>query len=664
MFINKFVRRGVDFLREAGKGKQLQQAAIEGVDEATNHTVSYLTSADLESKLQQFHVRSVALLVDGSTDISALCELPQIIIVGCYSFNLDILDVEIGPHRVQPIIPGSSIETDGWIVSCTNELAALSLNQYLMEQGQESQYVLHHVKYPNGTRYYSYVDFFSGEQSTNVYINNYYHRCYHIPFPIDLKLTLRDCAGKIVHTRQIIVAPDALRLIQSADYPFASFVGYLEVEFEIAKKVMPFLHYLVDYISPDFVSSNHQSGLGLHPPNTEFNRGYIPTDDAESLVVCLFQRNYSSPVRAAAILKFIDQNDAWVVLEREFDPIHQNQMLYQDVKAMFPEVDFSTTKAPCVVVKSDVPLHRPNYYYTRKGKPGYYDVSHAARDPLKVLADEGCTPLGALTDAERQTLAKYNCVGMDLRLFLFPAQYEIDTYLALGNDTTAEIKSFNICVYDHFGTLRGSLERTIDYDRDRYLNLSELIRDAGLPRISGTVAVRPSAGAATVPLQLNGIASYRHQQSNYLSSTAASGAQPDNIPFYFRGGPPSYLLEDSPVGVTEIFARGVANSEYDTFFALTYPSADLHLKKKVRFEVCVVNQDGEKRSLYREIAAHGSEFIALSDLVRECGHRSSGGRYTVWFCAVGAHLYGKHFLFRKQDGAIAVEHCYVGKYGL
>ncbi len=662
MVINKFVRRGVDFLREARKDKSLQEAARE--DDGTGNGVSYQTSAELEAKMRQFQIRAVAVLIDGTTDISALVNLPSIVIVGCFSFNLDLLDTEINGHRVQPVLPGTVVKTDGWIVSCTNELAALSLNQYLMEEGQEHQYVLHHVKYPNGTRYYSYVDFFSGDQTTNVYINNYYQRCYHIPFPLDLKLTLRNSTGKIVHTRQIIIAPDALRVITSADYPFQSFVGYLEVEFEIAKKVMPFLHYLVDYISPDFVSSNHQSGLGLHPPNTEFNRGYIPTHDGESLVVCLFQRNYATPVRAVAILKYLDQHDTPVVVEKEFEPIHQNQMLYQDITEMFPEVDFSATRAPCVVVRSDVPLHRPNYYYTRRGKPGYYDVSHAARDPLKVLSDEGCLELGALSEPERQALAKYGCVGMDLRLFLFPTEYEIDTLLALGNDTTAEIKSFNISVYDHFGQLRGAFEREFDYDRERYLNLSDLIRDAGLPRIYGTVALRPASNAAKVPLQLNGIAAYRHKQSKYLSSTAASGAQPDNIPFYFRGGPPSYLLEDSPVGVTEIFARGVSNNAYDTFFALTYPSANIFLKKEVRYEICIVNQYGEKRSLYRTLAAHGSDFLVLSELIAETSHRSTGGNYTIWFCAVGAHLYGKHFLFRKRDSAIAVEHCYVGKYGM
>jgi hypothetical protein len=604
------------------------------------------------------------MLIDGSTDVTDLLRLSGAKVESIHSFNLDVIDTVVLGQRVRPLLATIDQKRDAWIVSSTNELSALSLNQYLLDQSLEHQYVFHHVNYPNSTAYYSYVDFFSDKQTTAVHINNYFHRCYHLPFPLELKLTLRNCAGEVIDVRQIIIPPNAQRTVTSNDFAVTDFQGYLEVEFYLAKKVMPFLHYQVDYFSKDFISSNHQSGLGLHPSNTEFNRGYIPQNEKESLVVSLFQKHYREPITVNAILKYQTGDGQIRQIERSFPELSQNRMIYQDIKQLFHEVDFNEARAPMLVVKSKESLHRPNYYYTHTEKDGYFDVSHAARDPSQALKGGSFVTTGVLTETEMGRINALHCVGMDLRLFLFPESYQIDTWLALGNDTTAVAKAFNISVYDTAGRPQGAIELAIDYENDRYLNISELIRKGLLPSVAGTAALRPSLNAVDVPLQLNGIAAYQHKISRYLTSTAASGSSPDNVPFYFRGGPPNYLLENTSVGVTEIFARGVAFENYETYFALVFATASLNNNKSIKYEIGLVNDIGEQKILYRTLPANGSDFLPLSELIAQSGHASSKGRYTVWFTAFGGHLYGKHFLYRRSDCAIAVEHCYVGKYGV
>src|SRR3989338_4615556 len=266
--------------------------------------IEYYSTNEINLKLTHFKINKIAILIDELADFNLFKNLKIKKIIGFFSFNLDIIGTKIADFEIMPLLPNSNIDTDGWLVSTRNELTSFALNRYLLENKRENQIILQHIKNPNGTKYYSYGDFFSNDQKTLMYINNYLRRLYALPFPLDIRLTLRDCEGKIVKTRQVIIPPDSINVISSDDFPVKDFVGYLELEFEIAKKISPFLHYMVDYISPDFISSNHQSGLGLHPANSSFTRGYIPTREDESLVVCLFQRNYKNPIKVMAVLNY------------------------------------------------------------------------------------------------------------------------------------------------------------------------------------------------------------------------------------------------------------------------------------------------------------------------------------------------------------------------
>jgi len=624
--------------------------------------IEYYSTNEINLKLTHFKINKIAILIDELADFNLFKNLKIKKIIGFFSFNLDIIGTKIADFEIMPLLPNSNIDTDGWLVSTRNELTSFALNRYLLENKRENQIILQHIKNPNGTKYYSYADVFSNDQKTLMYINNYLRRLYALPFPLDIRLTLRDCEGKIVETRQVIIPPDSIKVISSDDFPVKNFVGYLELEFEISKKISPFLHYMVDYISPDFISSNHQSGLGLHPANSSFTRGYIPTREDESLVVCLFQRNYKNPIKVMAVLNYFKDGNK-ISREKEFKPLKQNHMLYEDIKELFNEINFSEINSPYVVVKSEHPLHRPNYYYARKGRKGYFDTSHAGPD-LRYQVKGFYKEIATITKEEKNKLHKYNCVEMDLKHYILPEEEKIESVMALGDDTTVDIKNFTLEFYDTNGVLSHSFEKEFDCDKKRYFNISSFLKDKGIRDFSGSVSFRPRNNDQQIPVSINGISIFSHKDNPYYTSTAASGGAPNNIPFYFRAGPPTYSRTKNSASITDIFCRGIASDLFDTYIIISYLSADKNLNNKIDYEIEVMNSSGESKSIYRKINSNGTDFIKLSDLIKMTGHNSENGNYTVWIFSGKANLYAQHILYRKNDHAIALEHCYSGKFGI
>lgn len=624
--------------------------------------IEYYSTNEINRKFAHFKIKKIAILIDELVDFNLFKDLKCEKIIGFFSFNLDIIGTRIDEFEILPLLLNSNIDTDSWLVSTRNEITSFALNRYLIENKRENQVIVQHIRHINGTRYYSYADFFSNEQKTLIHVNNYLRRLYAIPFPLDIRLTLRDCEGKIIDTRQVIIPADSIRVISSDDFPVKDFVGYLELEFEIAKKISPFLHYMVDYISQDFISSNHQSGLGLHPANSSFTRGYIPTHEDESLVVCLFQRNYKNPIKIKAVLSYF-KDDRKISKEKEFSPLRQNHMLYQDVKELFREIDFNKINSPYVVIRSDLPLHRPNYYYIKRDRKGYFDTSHAGPD-LKNQVKGFYRGINVITDKEKNALHKYDCVEMDLRHYILPKEEKIESIIALGDDTTLDIKDFTLEFYDTNGIIAHSFKTEFDYDNKRYFNINLFLKDKGIHDFSGSVSFRPTKENQQIPVFMNGISIYSHKNNPYYTSTAANGSSPDNMPFYFRAGPPSYSRAKNSVSITDIFCRGIASDIYDTYLIISYPSANKNFIKKISYEIRIINMSGESKSVYRKISTNGTDFIRLSELIGDTKHHSENGYYAVWLFSGEAHLYAQHILYRKSDQAIAVEHCYPGKFGI
>jgi len=621
----------------------------------------YYTPEEITAKLKRYNIKNLGVITDGKTNIEPLKRLEGVKVKGYYSFSLEAVSTQINGFIVQPLLPGCNLsDIDGWLVSSSNEFAGYSLNQYLLDNSLEKQVIIQHGKTAKTTAYYSYIDFFSNEQKTTVQIHNYFDRCYRIPFPLDIRFTLRSQEGVVQSSGQVIIPAGGTRIISSDDFIVKDFAGYLEVEFEIASKVVPFLHYYATYESDDFISNNHQSGLGLHPAGLRFTRGYVPKQADKSLVICLFQRNYAVPVKAKAILRYY-ANGELKTMEKAFPPLKKNHMFFQDAKELFPEIDFSGISSPFILVQSDVPLHRPNYYYSQRGKKGYFDISHAGPD-LKYYA-KNLGPI-SLSDSERKKIRGLSCYEMELKQVIFPKESGIESLLGLSNDSTVDIKNFTFDFYNQGGKLLHSFDGEFDHKKDSFLHVNNYLRDKGLTDFSGTLSLRACAKSHRVPVVMNSISAYRHVNNPYLTSTAACASISDNIPFYFRGAPPNYIGGECSCGVTDIFGPGIANAAYDTYYAISYPCANKDFNGNREYEIEIVNEKGHRKTLYKSIPAHGCSFLKLSELVQQTGHNCLKGYYIVWFFACGAHLVGQRILLRKQDCAISVEHCYVGKYGI
>jgi hypothetical protein len=624
----------------------------------------YKTKKELERLVNKHNITHVALLIDGSTDLDNLFSIPCLNKVSLFSMNLNVVDSMLYGIKVKVLDKDNITEDfDAWIVSSYSSLYGYSLNHFLYENDLEEQFVFYHMKSHSGTNYYSYVDYFSDGQKTNVHINNYYYRLYNIYYPINLKLTLRDLNGKIHKCWQIIIPANCSRTIKSSEISLSNFVGYLEVEYEIHSNTMPFLHYMVDYVSDKAISSNHQSGLGLHPPKTKFIRGYIPEEEGKTLEVCFFQKNYVTDVLVNAILYYSINGKAYKK-EKFLPKIKQYHMFYQDIKKLFYEINFTEVKNPRVVFWSDSALHRPNFYYKKYGEKGYYDTSHSAASPENRLSQGVWGGNPCQTVGELSKLEKMNIEPMDLRLFVFDDMYQIDTVIAISDESTLVVDKVKADVFDCHGRLVHSLVIDCWYDKVGYVNLSEQLRRHDIKIVNGSISLRAVDGAGDIPAIMTAIGGYTSCNNNFFTTTLYDSTNIGNIPFYYRCSMPSYLLSETSLDVTDVFCRGVSNDEFDTFLMIVYHFPGFENNKSAEIEIEILNEGGIKKTIYRNIIKNGGVLLKLSELIIESEHNSLSGYYTIWFRSIGVNFLIQHLLLREFDKAISLEHTYVGKYGM
>jgi len=484
-------------------------------------------------------------------------------------------------------------------------------------------------------------------------------RVYGLPFPIDIKYTLKDLEGEVKKCGQFIVPTDGIKKIESSSFGVEDFVGYLEIEYEIDKKVQPFLHYMVDYISESYISSNHQSGLGVHPANSKFTRGYIPVETDKSLEVCIFQKDYEILDDVVLNLYYFENGERRCAV-KPLPSLKRFQMLYQDVKEHFLEIDFLKVESPYVEVVSKSRIHRPNYYYFDKNQKIFYDTSHAGPDNWR---DSKSEYQKRYTNTERDKFESLGIETFHLTSVIFPNAYGIDTLMGLGNDSTEDIKDFTLRFYSEAGVLVHQCDISFNYDKERYFDISKFIKDLDIPLEKGCVVANAASHVRAVPLILNAITAYRSRTLGYITTTAASGSLPDNLSFYYRSGPLHYIKKKAPMGVGDIYARGVCDDNYDTLFTVLYRVSDHNFQDEITYHIEIVNSKGHSRKLTQSINSNGVSYLRLSDLLSECLLSDDDGAFAVWFFSSEANIYAQHILIRKSDEAIALEHCYPGRYG-
>jgi hypothetical protein len=622
------------------------------------------TGAEMRSQMERYRLRKPAILWDGKVAIADILDLvfpdadnePPV-----YTFSLDAcLDPAARPSpRLLEAGPGPS-SADGWIVASGNPLDQASLAGFLSEQGLSDRVILNQSVFSGTTSYYSYIDYLGGDHRTLIHIHNPIRRCYGYPFPLAIRLTLRDASGSILDVTQSLLAPDCGVTLTKDSFRVSPERGYVEAEFELHRKVNPFLHYLADYSNEAHVFTNHQSGLGLHPARSRFTRGYLPSNPRDELEVCLFQRDYSNPPPIRITLRY-RQADRERALQTEIGNLARGEIRWLGVRSLFPDVDPASLGNAILEVESDVPLHRPNYYY-RSGVTGlYHDVSHAGADlRMQVASVYGGQP--TVTSREKEALREHGVDAFDLRFFLPPEEFGVDSIAGMGNDTTAEITDFQARYYSADGVLRDSFPVHFPVPNE-FQDLDAMVR-ARFPRKGGGVlSLVPARAADPVPIVMNGISGFRRSGGGPLTTTAASGSQPDNLPLYFRGGPPCYTGSLSTYGVTEIFARGIRSAEFDTLFMLSYPKSSKGAARRAAVEIQILSRGGSRYCHHADIAPNGSLFLRLSEMLKKFPEADGEEYFTIWFLASGAHMYGQHLLIRTSDGSISLEHCYVGKFG-
>jgi hypothetical protein len=614
----------------------------------------YYSNEEIESHLNCHRIKNLALLVDGSTETEALKRLRNVSISGIYTFSLDAFE-----SGAQALLSGKQdMNHDGWLVSSTNPMTFHALSQFLHARGLDYQVILNHTVLPTRTRYYSNIDFFHGEQTTSVYLANYYDRCYRMLVPLPLRFKLRDEHGTVHRAGQIILPPGGMRVLTSSELCEHPFKGYLEVEFEIPTKVQPFLHYWADYFSKEAIATNHQSGLGTHPSFSRFPRGYVPTESDLTMDICLFQKDYAVPIEVTATLYYNGEDGSHKV-SKVMPPLHRHQMLFVDAKELFHEIDFSKIRAPRVEIQSPQPLHRPNFYYRRCASSAYYDVNHAGPDYRIALTRD---PLGkhTLTAQERSKIRSLDCTEFSIGQLVFPESTEVETFIAFGDELSHPVKRFRVEYFQPDGNLSVSFEEDFDYDQHGYFCLNQILRSRGITNLGGSVYLRPLESSPNLPSYVGSVAAYKHKRSNYLTSSAGYAGM-NNMLFYFRRGPANSLVFPSTAAYTDLFVRGVFNKDLDTWFGIGFPSEDRKLKKTVEYEVQIVNPAGHRKSIYRKLPVNGSHFLKFSELLSEVGW--DDGFYSVWFCCSEAQLFINHLLMRPSDGAISLEHSYLGRFG-
>ena len=225
----------------------------------------------------RYGVKCYAVLVDHTSVFNDLPSLPEYQSCGFFTF-----DVNVASHDVKLLeIDGSDLPScDGWLVLSTSRAATFGLNQMLMTIGKENQIV---VRLYEGqtTQMSAYMDMFSGETESLIYINHYFDRKYRVLYPIDLRYTICECDGTIRKSGQRIIPPGGQVVFDTRQMDLGEFEGYFWVELELENlqvRVQPFIHFWADYISDSGICRNHQSGWSPWPAETIFNRGCLPVD--------------------------------------------------------------------------------------------------------------------------------------------------------------------------------------------------------------------------------------------------------------------------------------------------------------------------------------------------------------------------------------------------
>ncbi len=603
----------------------------------------------------KYNVSTYAILVDHTSVLQDLPVIPESSPCGLYTFDMHLAGKGVMGQQIKLLrLDGIKPMCDGWLVHSTSRAAAFSLTQALKLTGNEDQII---IRYYGGqtTLISAYMDMFSGETETMIYINHYFDRKYRICFPIDIRYTACRCDGTIVRSGQRIISPGGLTVLDSRDMNLGNFEGYMRVEMEVENlqtRVQPFIHFWADYISDAGICRNHQSGWSPHPPDTVFNRGYLPLDPSLESIVSIYNDN-ECPIQVKALLHY-NEGGLEKKVVRYLTPVPAKQMSYQSLTELFSDISFdSTVNAAYTVLTCDKPLHRPNNYIAVRGHRQFVDSYHQT-------AGKACYMSIPSYQYEKKDIESFMKAEMTspwtIHLPVLNSRYDIETFFGLLSLTICDQSVFHLSILDYRGITVFSEEVHLDGTSRHFTNICAYAqqRSIDLSR-GGTFCISPSRSNSSVPRGSCVLFGLKHKSFSHIS-TSFRGGPTDNLPFYINArSPMSREYDYSPFQVSDHFAPGIVSDSYDTLIIVTNMSVLRNYNTAADYQLEVIDSSGTMYSFHRSIAPNTHDSFLLSEVLSGIDVDDTRQYFTIWIKHYGLKLKPYHLLYRKTDHALSFD---------
>ena len=604
---------------------------------------------------EKYGVKSYAVYVDHTTVVQDLRDVAGTSVYGYFTFDINLADKEINGQPVQVLlINGPLPDCDGWLIASTNRAAAFSLCKALLDTGNEDQVI---CRFYGGqtTEMDAYMDMFSGETETIMYLNHYFDRKYRIVFPLDVRYTVCECDGKVIKSGQRIMPPGGIIVLDSREMGLGDFEGYLRVELEVENlqvRVQPFIHFWADYISEAGICRNHQSGWAPWPQGTVFNRGYLPLDPNFEAIGSFYNAN-DGEITVKALLHY-NQDDIEKTVERTLKPIPAWHMSYQNLSKIFQDISLEGVNAAYILFTGDKPLHRPNHYITVKGSKKFVDTFHQT-------GGKACHWARPSDEYQKKDLEKLERFGLEspwsVRLPILEERFNIETYLGLLSLTLCNLSECTFIILNEKGAEVFAEDSRIDGLSPHFMNVSEYARAHGVNiHAGGTFCMNPKKGALKTPKGSAVLFGLKHIDYSFISTSFRGSPAEVNLPFYIAAQVPhSREYHFSPMTNSDHFMPGVSSDAYDSLFIVEHQSLMKEYEKKADYRLDIFDFHGKQYTFQRTVGPKSYDTFWLSEVLAEAGIASDSHYYTLWVKSYGTKLKPFHLLYRKSDHALSFD---------
>jgi hypothetical protein len=607
----------------------------------------------VKEKMETFNVNTFAILVDHTTQPQDLQGIPTFNFVGFYTFDIYIAGKSLFNQEIKIVGQDGPVpKCDGWLIASTSRAAAISLNQTLLQTGNQHQIL---IRFYGGqtTETTGYMDLVSGDAETLVYLQHYFDRKYRIITPMDIRYTVRACDGTIAQSGQRILPPGGLTVFDTREMNLGNFKGYIRIDLEIENlqvRVQPFLHYWADYISDAGLCRNHQSGWAPWPPDTVFNRGYLPIDPNYEALGCFYNDN-DTEINMKALLHF-NQDGNEKSVERKLDPVPAKQMSYQNYSKIFSDVSLEGVHSAFILVSGNKEIHRPNHYIAKKDSMQFVDTYHQTGG----MACYWSSPSYNLNAQALKLFSDYGFEPWLLQLPILAPRFNIETFLGLHSMTICAMNDFTALVRNEQGEVLHSEELSIDGTFPQFLNLNHWIRERNLNISEGTFCLKPSQKLDQLTHNNGCFFGLKHVDFPTISTSFINGTLEANLPFYVTAGfPRSREYTYSPHQTTDLFSPGIFNDEYDSIFIVKNYSLLKEYNKKVSYQIEIFDSQGNLYVAHRTVDPKMHDAFWLSELLTQANATLPDPYCTVWIKSKNTMLKSYHGLYRKQDHALSFD---------